>query len=205
MVHRIFKNLVPQTNCKNIELDLLKQYTTLFAIRHLIDGGVDIRISKSNQGFVNISQDFKKLFSDWFITKTNNFIQLDQDIDIEDLEEKVPCQINNSEFRLELYLSYCDFGHVEALINTGLSFYEGVTYLVENSCNIIEKYLLYVGNIITIQEEEEESYAILRAIFRHKGNNGYFYPFIVIDWLEKTNQVYSLLECPIYKIQSEKN
>jgi hypothetical protein len=84
MVHRIFKNMVLRTNCKNIELDLLKRYTTLFAIRHLIDGGVDIRISKSNQGFVNISQDFKKLFSDWFITKANNFIQLDQeDIDIE--------------------------------------------------------------------------------------------------------------------------
>ncbi|CAG8853554.1 29874_t:CDS:1, partial [Gigaspora margarita] len=53
-----------------------------------------------------------------------------------------------------------------------------VTYLVENSCNIIEKYSLHVGNIITIQEEKEESYAILRAIFHHKGNNGYFYPFI---------------------------
>ncbi|KAF0510987.1 hypothetical protein F8M41_018366 [Gigaspora margarita] len=131
---------------------------------HLIDSGVDIRISKSNQGFVNISQDFKKLFSDWFITKTNNFIQLDQDIDI-----------------------------------------EGVTYLVENSCNIIEKYSLHIGDIITIQEEEKESYAILRAIFHHKGNNGYFYLFIVINWLEKTNQVHSLLECPIYKIQLEKN
>ncbi|CAG8848889.1 35851_t:CDS:1, partial [Gigaspora margarita] len=40
------------------------------------------------------------------------------------LEEKVLCQINNSEFRSELYLLYCDFEHVEALINTGLSFYE---------------------------------------------------------------------------------
>ncbi|RIB03156.1 hypothetical protein C2G38_2049499 [Gigaspora rosea] len=92
---------------------------------------------------------------------------------------------------------------MEALINTGLSFYKGVTYLVENSYNIIEKYSLHAGDVITIQEEE--SYAILRAIFRHKGNNGYFYPFIVIDWLEKTNQVHSLLECPIYKVQSEKN
>ncbi|RIB09792.1 hypothetical protein C2G38_2251162 [Gigaspora rosea] len=90
---------------------------------------------------------------------------------------------------------------MEALINTGLSFYEGVTYLVENSYNIIEKYSLHAGDVITIQEEEE----ILRAIFRHKGNNGYFYLFIVIDWLEKTNQVHSLLECPIYKVQLEKN
>ncbi|CAG8787895.1 24353_t:CDS:1, partial [Gigaspora rosea] len=60
------------------------------------------------------------------------------------LEEKVPCQINNSKFRSKLYLSYCDFGYIEALINTELSFYKGITYLVENSYNIIEKYLLYV-------------------------------------------------------------
>ncbi|CAG8818753.1 26223_t:CDS:1, partial [Dentiscutata erythropus] len=46
-------------------------------------------------------------------------------IRLQDFEEKVPCQINNSEFRSELYLLYCDFGHMEALINTGLSFYEG--------------------------------------------------------------------------------
>jgi hypothetical protein len=32
MVHQIFKEIVPKTNCKNIDLDLLKQYNTLFAI-----------------------------------------------------------------------------------------------------------------------------------------------------------------------------
>ena len=41
MVHRIFKNMVPRTNCKNIDLDLLKHYTTLQSIRHLADGGID--------------------------------------------------------------------------------------------------------------------------------------------------------------------
>jgi hypothetical protein len=41
MVHKIFKGIVPHTNRKNVELDLLKRYTTLFAIRHLIDGGID--------------------------------------------------------------------------------------------------------------------------------------------------------------------
>ncbi|CAG8826649.1 39270_t:CDS:2, partial [Gigaspora margarita] len=90
-------------------------------------------------------------------------------IHLQDLEKKVLCQINNSEFRLELYLLYCDFGHIEALINKELSFYKGVTYLIENSCNIIEKYSLHVGDIITIQKEEEKSYTILRAIFCHKG------------------------------------
>ena len=45
MVHQIFKAMVSQTNRKNIELDLLKRYTTLFAIRHLVDGGIDQRLS----------------------------------------------------------------------------------------------------------------------------------------------------------------
>ncbi|GET52155.1 hypothetical protein GLOIN_2v1772347 [Rhizophagus irregularis DAOM 181602=DAOM 197198] len=40
MVYHIFKGMVPKTNCKNIDLDLLKCYNTLFAIRHLADGGI---------------------------------------------------------------------------------------------------------------------------------------------------------------------
>ena len=35
MVHRIFKGMVLKTNCKNLDLDLLKRYNTIFAIRHL--------------------------------------------------------------------------------------------------------------------------------------------------------------------------
>ncbi|CAG8691093.1 9182_t:CDS:2, partial [Scutellospora calospora] len=38
-------------NTGNIKLDLLKHYTTLFAIRHLIDGGIDIRSSSPSQVF----------------------------------------------------------------------------------------------------------------------------------------------------------
>src|SRR5207245_573259 len=55
MVHRLFKNIVPRTNLKNVRLDLLKYYTTLFAIRHLLDGGIDLRFSISNVGFMNLS------------------------------------------------------------------------------------------------------------------------------------------------------
>ena len=32
MVHHIFKGMVPKMNCKNIDLDLLKRYNTIFAI-----------------------------------------------------------------------------------------------------------------------------------------------------------------------------
>lgn len=71
MVHRIFKNMVPHTNCKNIKFDLLKRYTTLQAIRHLTDGGIDSRNLRHSIEFMNISQDFAHLFKDWFITESS--------------------------------------------------------------------------------------------------------------------------------------
>ena len=69
MVHRLFKNIVPRTNLKNVRLDLLKHYTTLFAIRHLLDGGIDLHFSISNVGFMNLSQHLQRMIYDWFVTK----------------------------------------------------------------------------------------------------------------------------------------
>ena len=83
MVHRIFKGMVPRTNRKNVELDLVKKYITLFAIRHLIDGGIDSRFLSNSQGFVNISRSAKRLFSDWFIT--NKLFDCDEGDDIKGL------------------------------------------------------------------------------------------------------------------------
>ena len=61
--------MVSHTNCKNIELDLLKRYMTLQSIRHLTDDGIDPRNLQSSIGFVNISQGSKHLFRDWFIMR----------------------------------------------------------------------------------------------------------------------------------------
>ncbi|CAG8628126.1 2741_t:CDS:2, partial [Scutellospora calospora] len=43
MVHRIFKLIVPHTNKKNLELNLLKQVNTLQTLRYLADRGIDDR------------------------------------------------------------------------------------------------------------------------------------------------------------------
>jgi hypothetical protein len=67
MVHRIFKGIVPRTNRKNIDLDLLKRYNTLFAIRHLVDGGIDPRFARSCTGFAG--SNFGHLFSNWYLTE----------------------------------------------------------------------------------------------------------------------------------------
>jgi hypothetical protein len=69
MVHRIFKAMVPRTNCKNVELDLLKRYTTLFAIRHLVDGGADQRLSQPCRGFATMPSNFRNLLTNWYITE----------------------------------------------------------------------------------------------------------------------------------------
>lgn len=67
MVHRVFKGIVPKTNRKNIDLDLLKRYNTLFAIRHLVDGGIDPRFERSCAGFA--SSNFGQLFLNWYLTE----------------------------------------------------------------------------------------------------------------------------------------
>jgi len=83
MVHQIFKAMVPKTNRKNIELDLLKRYTTLFAIRHLVDGGIDQRLSRSCDGFTNMASNFGHILTNWYITedKTSNEQEQDENAD----------------------------------------------------------------------------------------------------------------------------
>ena len=79
MVHRIFKGIVIKTNRKNIDLDLLKNYTTLFAIRHLVDGGIDPRFARSCAGFA--SSNFGNLFSNWYLTEDKFLNEESEDLD----------------------------------------------------------------------------------------------------------------------------
>lgn len=93
MVHRIFKGIVIKTNRKNIDLDLLKNYTTLFAIRHLVDGGNDSRFTKSCTSFKNMSSNFNKLFSNWYIAE-NKLLQEEEDQDNVNGKKKIIFYIN---------------------------------------------------------------------------------------------------------------
>jgi hypothetical protein len=68
MIHRVFKAIVPQTNKKNIELDLLKQHNTLSTLRFVFDGGFDRRLQKSLENNF-MSENLASLFENWFITE----------------------------------------------------------------------------------------------------------------------------------------
>ncbi|KAF0541219.1 hypothetical protein F8M41_005599 [Gigaspora margarita] len=60
-------------------------------------------------------------------------------------------------------------------------------------------YYLHVGDVVNISEKKDESFAILRSIFRYKRDNQHF-AFIIIDRFELTNQ--KKLECPVYRLQN---
>ncbi|POG59228.1 hypothetical protein GLOIN_2v1487998 [Rhizophagus irregularis DAOM 181602=DAOM 197198] len=86
MVYRIFKRMVPKTNCKNIDLDLLKRYNTLFAIRHLADGGINPRFNRSCTGFTN--SNFGQLFLNWYITEDKYSTETTEQVQDDDDDTK---------------------------------------------------------------------------------------------------------------------
>lgn len=85
MVHRIFKGMVPKMNCKNIDLDLLKRYNTILAIRHLADGGIDPRFNRPCTGFTN--SNFGQLFLNWYATEDKYSIE--EQIQSDDTKGKI--------------------------------------------------------------------------------------------------------------------
>jgi len=79
MFHRVFKGLVPHTNRKNLELDLVRRYNTLQALRFIVDGGEDSRFPGRRSHITEIVLDncISQLLSGWYamdIDSINNDI-----------------------------------------------------------------------------------------------------------------------------------
>ena len=110
---------------------------------------------------------------------------------------------NLPNFKSELFLSFADIGLNSALVYSQMGWYELATYTVEESDGIFSKVHLHIGDIVTIQEENNgECYAIIKGIFKYKGNDDKYYLFITIDWFNDTNRIHNILKCPLYRIQS---
>jgi hypothetical protein len=74
-----------------------------------------------------------------------------------------------------------------------MSWYEMATYTIKDGSKIH----LHIGDFITMQAEGYgECYAIIKAIFKHKGNDNKYYAFFIIDWFEDTNKIHHVLKCP---------
>jgi len=78
MVHRTFKSMVPHTNLKHIEFDLLRRYNTLQAFHYIMNGGCDSRFVTTGEGISNIIQDelIRPILTDWYITEGCNDAEL---------------------------------------------------------------------------------------------------------------------------------
>ncbi|GES99394.1 hypothetical protein GLOIN_2v1790940 [Rhizophagus clarus] len=224
MVHRIFKAMVPRTNCKNVELDLLKRYTTLFAIRHLVDGGADQRLSQPCRGFATMSSNFRNLLTNWYITED----KVSNEQEPEENEEAISSPVdfitniilkrslsrqdrenimkNLPNFKSELLLSFMDIGQKSALIYSQMGWYELATYTMEESDGVFSKVHLHIGDVVTIHEEDSgECYAIIKGIFKYKGNDDKYYAFITIDWFDNINRIHNVLKCPLFRIQTSQD
>lgn len=106
-----------------------------------------------------------------------------------------------SNLKTELFLSYEDMNFKAALTNDSMGWYELATYTIEEKNGTFSKVYLHLNDFVTIHDQDEESYAIVKGIIRHKGNDEKYYAFVVVEWLENVEQEHQLLKCPLYRLQ----
>ncbi|GES84640.1 hypothetical protein GLOIN_2v1487024 [Rhizophagus clarus] len=123
-----------QVGIKEMVHRIFKRYTTLFAIRHLVDGGADQRLSQPCRGFATMSSNFRNLLTNWYITED----KVSNEQEPEENEEAISSPVdfitniilkrslsrqdrenimkNLPNFKSELLLSFMDIGQKSALI-----------------------------------------------------------------------------------------
>jgi len=71
----------------------------------------------------------------------------------------------------ELKLAYEDLGENSAILNSTTSFFGYASFLLEKENGDIVLCRLHIGNIVSINIEDEENFAMIRAIFCHQKND----------------------------------
>lgn len=77
MMHGVYKKVIPHTNKKNVEFDLIKRDNILQGLRNVIDNGYDQRIPEGNNSCIrSIMKDNKLtcLLEGWYISVPNHHI-----------------------------------------------------------------------------------------------------------------------------------
>ena len=71
MMHGIYKRIIPHTNKKNVEFDLIKRDNILQGLRYVIDNGYDQRVPEDSNNYTrSIMKDNKLtcLLEGWYIS-----------------------------------------------------------------------------------------------------------------------------------------
>ncbi|CAG8498872.1 17785_t:CDS:2 [Racocetra persica] len=86
MVYKLYKNMVPHTNYKNIKLDLLGRYNTSFALTHLFEDGKDYHFLTTINKLSNISPDISLYLSLCKQYTTEQNLKINNNNDIKEIE-----------------------------------------------------------------------------------------------------------------------
>ena len=89
----------------------------------------------------------------------------------------------NDQLQSDLAAAYEEYmNKAEYIITHCIIFYNNIDYtILEDDGELHANIKLYPENVVTIQEEGGESYAIVRAIFTHKYNDTKKHAFILLD------------------------
>ncbi|CAG8725213.1 33868_t:CDS:2, partial [Gigaspora margarita] len=215
MVHKIFKQDVLKTNRKNIEFDLMQRINVLQAIRYLIDGKTDDWFNE-----INVRDRLRR----WYMTEDLHPENISEEgivsediriINIQVWKQLTHSEIqslqltnhidDNSTLKNGLFVAYAEYMQQRKYIKIHtIKLYQYIRYMLLNDNREFYAHIkLHIDDVVIIKEEKEESYAIIRAIFTHKYNDGLIYTFVWIDWLKNIERTDALLECPIYERQGE--
>ena len=88
-------------------------------------------------------------------------------------------------FRTDLSLAYESFGYHASLINKPCNFYKSASYISDEiQCH------LNIDDVVTIQVADYgESYAVIKGIFKHKSNDGYFFSLSTLIGLKVPSRI----------------
>ncbi|CAG8720183.1 33788_t:CDS:2, partial [Racocetra persica] len=148
-MHRLFKNFVPYTNKKNIDLDLLKHYNMLQALHFWLDESPDIINDTKDE----VNSNFNQL--DAIYCNDNHFIKI---------RTRKPWN---------LYKAYCKkFGMLATLNMYKVSFFEHISYIVvkdnneflteDNKANCYIK--VRVGDVVELKEISDSDSIIFALV-----------------------------------------
>ncbi|CAG8626247.1 14146_t:CDS:2, partial [Racocetra persica] len=228
MVHRIYKNMVPHTNYKNIELDLLRRYNTSFVLTHLFDGSKDYHFPITINKLSNIFSDISLYSSLCKQYTTDQNLKINDNDDIEEIEiilnlipknfidivlrnkwPKTRANIEEWSTKLssqhplfhDLHISYSEYFSLQsAFLNNKLEFFDYISYTIIENDRKSTRLKFHVGEIIEIEEESEGlTYAKIQAILQYQANNNESAIFFILKWLQATNTKDLILDCPYYK------
>jgi hypothetical protein len=91
MMHGVYKRVIPHTNKKNVEFDLIKRDNVLQGLRYVIDNGYDVRVPEGGGNrirFILKDEQLICLLKGWYISAPAHHITSLKEYDVVEQEQE---------------------------------------------------------------------------------------------------------------------